>query len=263
MFTNLHKSARQHADWFMGVTLAVAMVGVIGVGAATADEKEATAKQELPACCQAKLAAQQDSAKKTEVPKQCVSCDAKSDGAGACGSCAGPQANAQTDPGAGPGKGPGYGRGKGPGHGAGRGGPPESMRDVHDTIHALLADHKKISRTVKRIPGGVLTETTSQDPAVMANLFKHIAQIQQRMASGQAMRHWDPLFVELFKHAKKIKMEVEPIKNGLRVKSTSKDPQVTLLIRQHAEKGISEFVKNGLKSAQKPVPLPEGYKVQK
>ncbi|MHC4997394.1 MAG: hypothetical protein ACYTGQ_20405 [Planctomycetota bacterium] len=254
MLSEFHQGARRGAGIVLSMTLVVALIGVAGSGAAIAEEKDSAAKPELPACCQAKLAAQE----KIKVPKACVACAAEGE-TGACVSCrvypAG-EDDAQA------GRGPGYGRGqgRGQGHGPGFGGPPESMRDVHDTIHALLADHKKIQRTVKRIPGGVLTETTSKDPKVMANLFKHIAHVRQRMDSGQPMRHWDPLFVELFKHAKKIKMEVEPIEGGLRVKSTSDDPQVTMLIRQHAEKGVSEFVKNGIESAQKPVPLPKGYK---
>jgi hypothetical protein len=46
---------------------------------------------------------------------------------------------------------------------------------------------------------------------------------------------------------------------GVRVTETSEDPRVTALIRQHATRGVSEFVQGGFERARRTTPLPEGY----
>lgn len=228
-------------------------MGGVAVGSSWADDSEAPATEGTPACCQAKSAEQGESAK-SEV---CAGCGKEGKEAHAGVSCLtdGAGESAETHQGHAQGERPGRG-----GYGQGHGGPPAELQDMHDTIHSLLDNHEKIERTVKHIPGGVLTETTSKDSAVMATLIKHVMQVKLRLESGKPIRYWDPLFVEIFKNYKKIKMEVEPIEGGVRVTETSDDPQVTLLIRQHAEKGISEFIKYGIERAQKASELPKGYK---
>ena len=83
--------------------------------------------------------------------------------------------------------------------------------------------------------------------------------MQERMESGHGMRWWDPLFAELFRHHDKIRMEIEDIEGGVRVRETSDDPEVAKLIRQHAIHGVSEFVEKGYERARQSSPLPEGY----
>jgi hypothetical protein len=132
------------------------------------------------------------------------------------------------------------------------------MSQVMQVFHQLLTDHGKIKRTVEEIPGGVVTTTTSDDPAVTANIRVHVGQMKQRVESGQPLRMWDPLFAELFRHYDKIEMIVEDIPGGVKVTETSKDKNVVLLIRQHA-RGVSEFVERGWDRAHEATPLPDGY----
>jgi hypothetical protein len=54
-------------------------------------------------------------------------------------------------------------------------------------------------------------------------------------------------------------MEVERIDGGVLVVETSVNPQVELLIRQHAHRAVSEFVAEGMSRAMEPTPLPSGY----
>ena len=54
-------------------------------------------------------------------------------------------------------------------------------------------------------------------------------------------------------------MEPESIEEGVLVVETSPDPQVELLIRQHAHRAVSEFVAEGMSRAMRPTPLPPGY----
>ncbi len=161
-------------------------------------------------------------------------------------------------PWAGRGRGAMMGAGMGQGAMRGAGGQADMARDM-TAFHALLDDHQKIKRNVEDIPGGVATTTTSDDPKVAELIRTHVNQMKERIESGRPLRMWDPLFVELFKNADKIRMKVEAAPGGMKVTETSEDPQVTLLIRQHARRGVSEFVKDGWNRVHQATPLPEGY----
>jgi hypothetical protein len=127
------------------------------------------------------------------------------------------------------------------------------------TIHALMADHAAIERRVVDVPGGVETWTESADPAVAARIRTHVREMAARLDDGRPMRRWDPLFAELFAHADAVTLEIEDTPRGVRVVETSRDPQVALLIRQHARRGVSEFVERGMDRMHEPTPLPDGY----
>lgn len=67
------------------------------------------------------------------------------------------------------------------------------------------------------------------------------------------------MFREIFEHHDKIEIEVDRIAGGVLVVETSVNPQVELLIRQHAHRAVSEFVAEGMARAMQPTPLPPGY----
>ena len=139
-----------------------------------------------------------------------------------------------------------------------RGMGPEMMRDMRP-IHQLLLNHEKIERQVEEIPGGVRTVTTSEDPQVAQAIRTHVRQMKERLEQGEPIRKMDPLFREIFQHHDKIHMEIEDVPGGVRVMETSQDPQVVALIRQHAQRAVSEFVERGMPRAMEPTPLPPGY----
>lgn len=134
----------------------------------------------------------------------------------------------------------------------------DMMEDMR-LIHTLLANHEQIQREVEDIPGGVRTVTTSTDPAIAQAIRKHVQHMHERIEDGTPIRMMDPLFREIFEHHEAIDMRIEDIDGGVRVTETSEDPQVVLLIRQHARQAVSEFVDRGMKRAMQPTPLPEGY----
>lgn len=136
---------------------------------------------------------------------------------------------------------------------------PGMMRDMR-SIHGLLTSHQKIERRVEDIPGGVRTITTSDDPPVAELIRAHVRQMKARYARGQPIRPMDPVFRELFRNRHKATLEHEDIPGGIRVTHTSNDPQVVLLIRQHARRFVSEAAKEGMSRAMRPTPLPEGYR---
>jgi hypothetical protein len=133
------------------------------------------------------------------------------------------------------GMGPGVGvRHGADGHGADMGG-----------IHFLFAHRDEIRRAVVQIPGGVRTTTEADDPAVAAQLQEHVRAMYARLKDGRPINARDPLFAALFKNADKIDVKIEPTAHGLTVTETSKDANVTKLIRRHAEV-VGRFIANGM-----------------
>jgi uncharacterized protein len=136
------------------------------------------------------------------------------------------------------------------------------MAEARDTFHALLGDHEKIHRTVEEIEGGVATTTISDDPAVTAEIRKHVLQMKGRVETGEGLRYWDPLFVEVFKHHDEIVMAIDNVPGGVVVRETSQNPDVVKLIRAHA-KTVSEFAERGFDRAHEASSLPPGYSAPK
>ncbi len=126
-------------------------------------------------------------------------------------------------------------------------------------IHRLLSDHEKIQRTVKDIPNGVETTTTSSDPKLAATIREHVGQMKERIERGEPIRQGDPLFREIFANHQHIHMAIEDVPGGVRVKETADEPRIVPLVRQHARRAVSEFVAEGMPRAMRPTPLPPGY----
>jgi hypothetical protein len=170
----------------------------------------------------------------------------------------------------GPGRGMGFGRGRGRGTAAPATRPaalapgavpptagPMGMQ-AHDAIDALFAGHEKITRQVEDLPNGVRASSTSPDPEIARQLRTHVAQMKSRLEAGMPMRRFDPLFRELFAHAGEIRMTIDELPGGVRVTETSDNPQVVLLLRQHA-RTVSEFAVEGFERMAVPSTLPAGY----
>lgn len=132
------------------------------------------------------------------------------------------------------------------------GGPPD-----RETLHALLSGHAGITRSFREIPGGIESETTAADPELARRLRSHVPEMKARLEEGRPVRRWDPVFAALFERADRIRMEVEEIPGGVRVRETSEDPETTALIRAHAAR-VSEFVAEGFATVHEPTPLPAG-----
>lgn len=119
-----------------------------------------------------------------------------------------------------------------------------NMADMQQ-IHTLLANHGSVRRAVKHLPNGVETVTVSSDPRVAALLPEHVNAMYVRLKEGRLIRGFDPLFMELFRQAGRIEIQVEPLQNGVRVVETSQDPYTVKLIQAHAQ-AVNGFVKDGM-----------------
>lgn len=137
----------------------------------------------------------------------------------------------------------------------GRGPQDPALRSDQDVFHALLRRHKDIRREVTEIPGGVETLTESDDPEVAGWIREHVHAMKARVEQRRPLRRWDPLFRAIFQHAHLIDMQVEDTPAGVRVRETSANEHVTLLIRAHA-KVVSGFVERGFDAAEQAHPVP-------
>ncbi len=134
-------------------------------------------------------------------------------------------------------------------------GPRGDMARDMEVFRFLLEHHKDIRRTVKKLDNGVQTLTESDDPEVAKKIQEHVPAMYKRMKAGRPVRHWDPLFVELFRNADKMTMKIEKTGKGLRVTSTSDDPKAVRLIQAHADV-LDRFVAKGFAEAHKEHPVP-------
>lgn len=130
-----------------------------------------------------------------------------------------------------------------------------NMADMMD-IRFLLFNHEKIKRSVKRLPNGVETVTSSADDAVASKIQVHVKAMYDRLQKKQTIRPMDPLFVGLFENADKIDLVMTNLPDGIIVKETSKDAYTVKLIHAHAD-AVDRFVKEGMSAMMKFTPAPE------
>jgi hypothetical protein len=65
-----------------------------------------------------------------------------------------------------------------------------------------------------------------------------------------------PIFVELIKHSDEYTLTYEETAKGMKVKYSSDDPYVVMLVQEHA-KLVSRFIKNGMEEIHTPYTLPK------
>lgn len=137
------------------------------------------------------------------------------------------------------------------------GGPQRDLDRRHDmeTFQFLLRHRDEITRTVTRLPDGVETLTESENSEVVAKLQDHVAAMHQRLQTGRPIHMRDPLFREVFQHAKQIEMKIEETPRGLTVRETSQSPYVVKLIQAHAEV-LNQFLAHGHEEVRKDHPAP-------
>lgn len=134
------------------------------------------------------------------------------------------------------------GKGDG-GMGKGAVGDPAFAAD-RELFHELLERRADIRREIKKTDKGVETLTESDKPDVAKAIQRHVVSMEKRVKDKRPIHLRDPLFMEVFRHADKIKFVSEKTEKGVRVTETSDDPYVVKLIQAHAEV-VSLFLKNG------------------
>ena len=122
-------------------------------------------------------------------------------------------------------------------------------------LHALFDNRAHITRKITTTADGVDTLTESDKPAVTKLIQEHVAAMAARVEQARPIHQRDPLFQEIFKHARQIEMKYELTATGIRVIERSNDPYAVKLIQAHADV-ISAFIANGMAEAMKNHPVP-------
>ncbi len=155
-----------------------------------------------------------------------------------------------------PGMGPGRMR-MAPGmtHGPGMHMGPGMTHMGHDTatgaqlgdIHALLANHDKIKRTVTNLPDGIRTVTESDDPKIAALIKTHVAEMGQRVKAGDNpnLPIQSPALNEIYRNKDKIQTTYETTEKGVVVVQRSSDAATVAVLQQHAAE-VTDLVRGGM-----------------
>ncbi len=117
------------------------------------------------------------------------------------------------------------------------------MRDVH----ALLANHDRITRTVTNLPNGIRTVTEFDDPQVAALVKTHVAAMGKRVRAGDdpGLPIESPALHAIFRDKDKINTTYETTANGIVVVQTSDDATTVAELQKHASE-VTDLVKGGM-----------------
>ena len=147
------------------------------------------------------------------------------------------------------------GSGRGGCAGSGSHGMAQDMPSDMGALHQLLQRRDTFQRQVTNLPNGIESITRSSDPAVAAVLQTHVDAMAKRLEERRPIHSRDPLFAEIFSHARDIRITIEPLADGVHVTETSDDPYVAKLIQEHA--GIVNlFIERGMTEMHRDHPLP-------
>lgn len=111
----------------------------------------------------------------------------------------------------------------------------------------LFQNFEMLERTVKNLPNGIETHTTSTDEDVAMALVSHVAGMLHRVDEGRDPQIiiQSPTLDLLFARGQDIETKVELIENGIAVTQTSDDPEIVATLQTHAAE-VSEMVDRGM-----------------
>jgi hypothetical protein len=115
------------------------------------------------------------------------------------------------------------------------------------TIHELVVNHSRITRTVSNLPDGILTVTESDDPRLADLIREHVVTMDQRVATGDnpGLPMQSPALRAIFQNKSKIRTAAEPTVRGIVLVQTSNDPTVVSALQQHAA-DVSDMAARGM-----------------
>ncbi len=119
------------------------------------------------------------------------------------------------------------------------------MMEDMQVVRQLFAHHDQIRRSTEEIPGGVQTLTESDNPDVTALIQRHVASMHQRLAEGRWFAMMSQTLPILFQNADRYQRQSQATPNGVRVVKTSEDPDLAIVLRDHAQE-VTQFVQEGM-----------------
>jgi hypothetical protein len=116
-------------------------------------------------------------------------------------------------------------------------------------IHAMLASHDAIKRTVTNLPDGIRTVTEADDSQIANLIREHVASMNQRVnsSSDPELPDESPALKLILRNGDKVKTTVELTGKGAVEVQTSKDPEIVAALQSHALE-VSDLVQRGMEA---------------
>ncbi|MBF6057691.1 MULTISPECIES: hypothetical protein [Thiomicrorhabdus] len=134
-------------------------------------------------------------------------------------------------------------------------GTDEQHRQDQALFSTLLEHHQQLKRETEKLPNGIRSCTTSENPELARIIQEHVIGMEKRFAGGRAIRSWDPLFAALFEYKDQIDMQYNMIDGGVEAVLTSDDPKLIELIHCHDDT-LHGFVERGFAAGGEESPKP-------
>ena len=114
-------------------------------------------------------------------------------------------------------------------------------------IHALLANHDRIKRTVTNLSNGIRTVTESDTPEIATLIKKHVTEMGKRVDAGDdpGLPIESPALHAIFHDKDKIRTTYETTEKGVVVVQTSDDPETVAALQTHARE-VTELAEGGM-----------------
>ena len=139
------------------------------------------------------------------------------------------------------------------GMGMGPGGGMMGMR--HDsatraqmaTVHVMVMNHDRITRTVTNLPDGVRTVTESDDPQIAKRIKAHVSEMYARVmaADDPGLPIESPALRTIYRNGDKISTVIDSTDRGIIIRQTSRDSVTAAALQQHAVE-VSELTRDGM-----------------
>lgn len=115
------------------------------------------------------------------------------------------------------------------------------------TIHQLFAYHDQIHRTVEEIPKGIRAVTESDNPEVAKLIQTHVSRMYDRVRKQQfvPMMGMSSTLPTMIQANNQYQREFRITPKGIEVKETSNNPEMVVVIREHA-KEVTQFAAQGM-----------------
>ena len=116
-------------------------------------------------------------------------------------------------------------------------------------LKAIFKNHKKITRTVKNIPNGVITTTQTKDDKLRGALVSHVVAMVARLEEKRDPKIiiQSPTLDKLFAQSEAIKTQITMTELGIVVSQTSSNPDVVNALQAHAGE-VSDMAERGMEA---------------
>lgn len=117
------------------------------------------------------------------------------------------------------------------------------------TVHEMVMNHDRITRTVTNLPDGVRTVTESDDPQIAKRIKEHVSEMYARVmaADDPGLPIESPALRTIYRNGDKISTVIDSTTRGIIIRQTSRDSVTVAALQQHAVE-VSELTRDGMEA---------------